>query len=50
MMVDMGNESGVIETNEKELINNIFEFNDITAEDVMIHRTDMVVLWDGFYA
>ena len=45
MMVDMGNESGVIETNEKELINNIFEFNDITAEDVMIHRTDMVVLW-----
>ena len=45
MMVDMGNESGVIETNEKELINNIFEFNDITAEDVMIHRTDVVVLW-----
>ncbi len=45
MMVDMGNESGAIETNEKELINNIFEFNDITAQDVMIHRTDMVVLW-----
>ena len=45
MMVDLGEESGAIESNEKELIENIFEFNNTTAEDVMIHRTDMVMLW-----
>ena len=44
-MVDMGEEKGNIEQNEKELIENVFEFNNSTAEDVMIHRTDMVLLW-----
>lgn len=43
-MVEEGEESGAIESNEKELIENIFEFNNMTAEDVMIHRTDMVTL------
>lgn len=47
MMVDIGEEKGTIETNEKELIENIFEFNNMTSEDVMIHRTDMVMLWIG---
>ena len=46
-MVDMGEESGAIESAEKELIENVFEFNNITAGDVMIHRTDMVLLWVG---
>ena len=45
MMVDLGEERGAIETNEKELIENIFEFNNTTAEDVMVHRTDMVMIW-----
>lgn len=45
MMVDLGEERGAIETAEKELIENIFEFNNSTAEDVMIHRTDMVMIW-----
>lgn len=45
MMVDLGEERGAIETSEKELIENIFEFNNTTAEDVMIHRTDMVMVW-----
>ena len=45
MMVDLGEERGAIEASEKELIENIFEFNNTTAEDVMIHRTDMVLLW-----
>lgn len=45
LMVDIGEEKGAIESNEKELIENIFEFNNTTAEDIMIHRTDMVVLW-----
>ena len=37
-------ESGAIESNEKELIENVFEFNNNVAEDLMIHRTDMVTL------
>ncbi|MDE6280202.1 MAG: hemolysin family protein, partial [Oscillospiraceae bacterium] len=45
MMVDLGEERGAIEASEKELIENIFEFNNTTAEDVMIHRTDMVMVW-----
>ena len=45
MMVDLGEEQGAIEAAEKELIENIFEFNNTTAEDVMVHRTDMVMIW-----
>ena len=45
MMVDIGEEKGAIEAGEKEMIENIFEFNNMTAEDVMVHRTDMVMLW-----
>lgn len=44
-MVDMGEEKGEIEKEEKELIENVFEFNNSTAADVMIHRTDVVMLW-----
>ena len=44
-MVDMGEEKGAIEKEEKELIENVFEFNNSTAADVMIHRTDVVMLW-----
>ena len=45
LMVDLGGETGAIEASEKEMIENIFEFNNITAEDVMVHRKDMVVVW-----
>ena len=45
MMVDLGEEQGAIESAEKELIENIFEFNNTTAEDVMVHRTHMVMIW-----
>lgn len=41
MMVDVVEESGVIEESQKEMINNIFEFHDIVAAEVMTHRTDM---------
>jgi len=41
MMVDQGEENGTIEEEEKELINNIFEFNDITVSEIMTHRTDI---------
>ena len=44
MMIDEGEEKGTIEQEEKEMINNIFEFNDITASEVMTHRTDVYAL------
>ena len=44
MMVDAGEEKGVIEESQKEMINNIFEFDDIVAADVMSHRTDIVAV------
>lgn len=44
LMVDAGEEDGNIEQNEKEMIENIFEFNNITAADVMVHRTEMTAV------
>lgn len=41
MMVDAGNETGVIEESQRTMINNVFEFGDLTASDVMTHRTDI---------
>ena len=41
MMVDVGQEKGVIEDVQKEMINNIFEFDDTDVADIMTHRTDM---------
>lgn len=41
MMVDVGNERGVIEQSQKDMINNIFEFDDRTAGEVMTHRTEV---------
>ena len=45
MMVDMGGETGAIEEAEKEMIENIFEFNNLSAEDAMTHRTDVTSIW-----
>jgi len=44
LLVDAGEETGAIEENQAEMINNIFEFDDIVASDVMTHRTDMVAV------
>ena len=43
-MVEEGEESGAIQSNEKEFIENVFQFDNTTARDVMVHRTDMVTL------
>ena len=43
-MVEEGEESGAIQSNEKTLIENVFDFDTMTARDVMVHRTDMVTL------
>ncbi len=45
MMVDEGSEKGAINNTEKEMIQNIFEFDNKTAGDVMTHRTDVNLLW-----
>ncbi len=45
MMVDVGSEKGVIDMQEKEMIQNVFEFDDLTVGEFATHRTDMVVLW-----
>ncbi|MGI5894804.1 MAG: hemolysin family protein [Candidatus Merdivicinus sp.] len=44
MLVDTGSEMGFIEESQKEMINNIFEFDDTTAADVMTHRTEMIAV------
>ena len=41
MMIDQGKEKGVIEEGEKELLNNVFEFGDITVSEIMTHRRDI---------
>ena len=44
IMIDVGTEEGTIDHDEKILINNVFEFDEKTAEDVMTHRTKVVFL------
>ena len=44
-MVDAGSEKGAIDCEEKELIQNVFEFNDISVDEVCTHRTDVTLLW-----
>jgi putative hemolysin len=44
MMVDVGEEKGSIRDTEKEMINNIFEFDNINVSDIMTHRTDIAAI------
>ena len=45
LMVDAGSESGVIDDTEKEFIHNVFEFDDLNAEEIATHRTEIDMLW-----
>ncbi len=45
LMVDAGSEKGTIDHQEKEFIQNVFEFNDIVVGDIATHRTDTALLW-----
>lgn len=40
-IVDVSHEEGVIETEEREMINNVFDFGDAQAREVMVPRIDM---------
>ena len=44
MMVDIGEEKGEIEADEKQMIENVFEFNNMTAEECMVHRKDVTAI------
>ncbi len=44
LMVNEGQEQGNIDDDESELISNVFEFDDTTCGDVMVHRTEIVAL------
>lgn len=44
MMVDVGSEKGTIDLDEREFIQNVFEFDDIFAEDIVTRRTDVIML------
>lgn len=44
MMVDIGEEKGNIDVNEKEWIQNIFDFDDVSVRKVMTQRTDVVAV------
>ena len=45
MMVDAGSEKGAIDEQEKGFIQNVFEFDDLTAEEIAVHRTEVTFLW-----
>ena len=44
MMIDEGQEKGTIEEEEKELLNNVFAFNDIIVSEIMTPRIDMFAI------
>ncbi|MFA7672816.1 MAG: hemolysin family protein [Clostridia bacterium] len=43
-MIDVGEEKGTINAMEKKMIDNIFEFNNTYAKDIMTHRVDLVMI------
>lgn len=45
MMVDAGSEKGTIDKEEKELIQNVFGFDDISIDQIATHRTNVCMLW-----
>ena len=45
MMANAGSEKGVIDHEENEIIQNLFEFDDMHADEIATHRTELDVLW-----
>lgn len=46
MMVDVGEEKGVIDEGAREMISNIFEFDDRAVSEIMTHRTEVTAVED----
>ena len=40
-LVEVGHEEGVFEQEEKNMINNVFDFSNAAAEDIMVNRTNI---------
>lgn len=45
MMVETGGETGAIDKEEQDFIQNVFEFDDLSVGKILTHRTDLVILW-----
>lgn len=45
MMVDAGEAAGGIDTEERDFIRNVFAFDDLTAADILTHRTEVDMLY-----
>jgi putative hemolysin len=45
MMVDAGTEKGTIDSDEKEFIQNVFEFDDTDVGEICTHRKEVEILW-----
>ena len=45
VMVDSGAKSGSIDNEERDFIQNVFEFDDLTAGEIATHRTEVTLLW-----
>lgn len=45
-MVNVSHEEGIIEIDERRMINNVFDFDNSKAKDVMTPRTDMIAVED----
>lgn len=44
IMVEEGEEAGVVEESEKQMIDNVFELNDIRVSEIMTHRTELAAI------
>ena len=44
MMVDVGNENGTIDNEEREFIQNVFDFDNLEIDEIITHRKDVVML------
>ena len=45
MMVETGGETGAIDKDEQNFIQNVFEFDDLSVVEILTHRTDLTMLW-----
>ena len=45
MMVETGGETGAIDKEEQDFIQNVFEFDDLSVGEILTHRTDLTMLW-----
>ena len=44
-MAESGSQKGTIDTQENEFIQNVFEFNDVSVDEICTHRKDVVCVY-----